>query len=100
MPLCAYLPVPVRAAVIGLGTALVDTCSVPFRTPVAVGLNATSIVHDVAAANVPVQVLEEIAKSPAFVPVIVIPLIVIDVFSRFLKVSIFAAVVTPTVVFA
>lgn len=84
---------------IGFGTTLFEIRSVALRVPVAFGLNVTLTVQDVFAARVEPQVLEAIAKSPGFVPVKPIPLIVIDLVSRFLNVITFGALVVPTVVF-
>jgi len=58
----------------------------------------TLIVQDVVAARVEPQVFEAIAKSPGFAPVKPIPLIVIDLLSRFLNVITFGALVVPTFV--
>ena len=95
-----YFPVPARAEVSGLGIALLNTCRVAFRTPVADGVNVRLMVHEDRAATLPPQVVEAMVKSPALVPVTLIPPKVTDVFSRSLKVAVFATLVWPTTVLA
>ena len=89
-------PDPDSATVWGLLLDESETVSVPALEPFAVGLNATEIVQLAAAARLLPHVLLEITKSPAFVPVTVTPLIVIELAEPFFKVAVCDAVVEPT----
>jgi hypothetical protein len=71
-----YLPVPDRGTVCGLPIALSEILSTAERAPVAVGVKVTLNVQLESAASEPVQVVADSAKSPAFVPVKLIPEIV------------------------
>lgn len=63
---------PVSEMLCGLPDALSVTDSVAFRTPVAVGLNVMLMVQLALAATLEPQVLVS-AKSPLFVPLMLIP---------------------------
>jgi len=92
-----HFPVPERLTVWGLVIALSATSSTAARAPFAVGLNVTLTVHFAPAAKVAPQVVADWLKSPAFVPVNVLPDIVRAVGRLFLIVTIFAVLVVPTV---
>jgi hypothetical protein len=65
-------PVPVKSTVCGLSLALSLKFSEALRLPVADGVNFTLIVQGLLGVTVaPVQVSALLAKSPAFVPLIV-----------------------------
>src|SRR5271170_3514385 len=66
------LPVPVRATVCGLPVRLSAMLTEAVRVPATVGTKATEIVQLAATAREAPQVLVWI-KSPAFVPVMVMP---------------------------
>jgi hypothetical protein len=68
--------------------------------PDAVGLNTTDAVQLADAARLVPQLFAEMLKSPAFVPEIETPLIVIDEVSPFDSVAACAALVDPTRVLA
>jgi hypothetical protein len=70
------VPVPERARLCGLFAALSVKVSVAARAPAACGVKRTLTVHVEFTASVVPQVFEEIWKSVAFVPVIVIELMV------------------------
>ena len=89
-------PVPESATFCGLLLALSVKPSVADRAPDAPGLN---VIDTVQLAELP-RLLPQVVlfeKSPAFVPVIVMLLIVIDDPSPFVNVATFAALVDPTV---
>ena len=67
------------------------------RVPFAVGLNVMLTVHFAPAAKVAPQVVADCPKSPALAPVNELPDIVRVVERLFLMVTIFAALVVPTV---
>lgn len=93
-------PVPESATVCGLFVAESVKLRVAVRVPAAVGLNTIEAVQLADAPRLVEQVLLEIAKSPAFVPVIATLLIVIDELNPFFNVAVCAAVVDPTAVLA
>jgi hypothetical protein len=65
-------PLPIKATVCGLPIALSATEMLAVRVPAATGLNVTAILQLAAAARVEAQVLVSL-KSPALVPVMLIP---------------------------
>ena len=88
-------PVPDNAAVCGLLLELSETVNVAARVPATVGLNATVTVQLAAAARLVPQVLLAIEKSPGFVPVMAMLLMVIDVVPAFFRVVVCDALVDP-----
>ena len=80
-------PVPVRLTVCGLLLAVSATFSVATRDAVAAGLNVIETVHVADAAKLLPQVLLAIVKSPGFVPVIEMLLIVMEEAVPLLKVT-------------
>jgi hypothetical protein len=93
------VPVPVSGTACGLPVALSATLIAPVRVPAAVGLNVTLIAQWALAASVAGltgQVLVS-AKSPLFVPVTVIPVMVNAVVPVLVNVTLCAALVVPTV---
>ena len=70
--------------------------SVPVRVPTAVGLNLTPIVQEAPRARLDPQLLV-CEKSPLFVPVMVIPEMLMAVLPRFVMVTLVAPLVVPTV---
>ena len=90
----AVVPVPLRAAVCGLPVALSATLTDALRAPTAAGANFTLMVHVAAAASEAPHVCVW-EKSAAFVPAIVIDVMVIAAVPVFLSVNTFAALVTP-----
>ena len=86
--------VPVNATVCGLPVALSAMLMAAVRVPVAVGLKVTLIVQLASTANEAGQVFVS-AKSPAFVPVAVIPEIAKAALPPFVKVTVWAALVVP-----
>ena len=92
------MPVPLRLAVWGLPVALSLTDSVPVREPAAAGLNVTLIEQLAFTAKVDGEVGQLLlwAKSPAFVPVIVIPLMVSAAVPPFVSVTVCAALLVFT----
>jgi hypothetical protein len=89
-------PVPERAAVCGLLVAESETVSVAARDPLTVGLNETETVQLADAARLVPQDLLEMRKSPGFVPVIEILLIVIDELVPLFRVAVWVVLVEPT----
>ena len=87
--------VPERAAVWGLPVPLSVTVTAAVRPPVAVGVNVTLMVHWAPAARLKPHVFVR-AKSPLFVPVIAMLLILTDEAVAFFKVSDCEALVVPT----
>ena len=63
-------PVPVIGTLSAVELLLTVISQVAVRVPEAVGLNTMVAVQEADAANVDVQVVEEIEKSPELVPVI------------------------------
>jgi len=90
----AVVPVPFSAAVCGLPVALSATLTDALRAPTAVGANFTLMVHVAAAASEAPHVCVW-EKFAAFVPAIVIDVMVIAAVPVFLSVNTFAALVTP-----
>lgn len=64
-------PVPVSGTLSAVELLLTDISQVAARVPEAVGLNAMVAVQVPDAAKVDPQLVDEIEKSPAFVPVMV-----------------------------
>jgi hypothetical protein len=89
-------PVPVNATACGLFVAESVKLSVAVRAPDAVGLKITAAEQLAAAARLAPQLFDEILKSPAFVPVIATPLIVIDALVPFASVDDIAELLDPT----
>jgi hypothetical protein len=89
-------PVPVKPTFCGLPVALSATDKVPVRVPAAVGVKTTFAVQ-VAPAATDVQLLVWL-KSPPFVPVILIPVIVSVAVPVFEMVTVCAAELLPTAV--
>src|SRR5579863_2667261 len=87
------VPVPVRLEVCGLPIALSLTCNVPFLVPVAVGVNATLMVHLALAAKLAVQVVVDTLKSP----VVEITMLVSATFCVLATVNTCAGLLVPTV---
>lgn len=96
----APAPVPESAINCGLPAPESVKFSVAVRVPAAVGLNTTAAVQLVDAARLVPHVLLAMLKSPAFVPEIAIPLIVMDVVKPFDSVPACDALATPTAVLA
>ena len=91
------VPLPDRLTPCGLPAALSVMLMAAERAPVAAGVNATLIVHDAPAARLLPHVVEVSAKSPAFVPVIAMALIVNDPVPVLLSVADKAPLVVPTI---
>ena len=89
-------PVPESDAVCGLLPAVSEIVKVAVRAPVVVGLNTTVTVQLAEAARLAPQLLAEILKSPAFVPVIDTLLIVIEDAPLFFNVVDCGVLVVPT----
>jgi phage tail protein X len=90
----AVVPTPLSVTFCGLPAALSVMLNAAVRVPDAVGLNLTLIVQLAPAANeVPQVVVWE--KSPAFVPVIAIVVIVKLAVPVFFRVAVVAALVVP-----
>ena len=89
------VPVPVRSTLCGLPGALSVTATLALRLPVAVGANATLIVHVALAASDAGQSLDCV-KSVGFVPARVTPLIVSGAVPLLRSVDVCAALVAPT----
>jgi hypothetical protein len=93
---CVAFPVPLSEIVNGLPSAVNGIVSVPERVPIAVGVNATPIAHVSPASTPAAHVFDTTAKSP-FVTGVETE----RVESKwFVNVTVFAAVVSPTVVLA
>jgi hypothetical protein len=94
----APAPVPVRAAVCGLGGLVASSAmfSIPLRIPVAEGANVTLIVQIAPAGTLPAQESFS-AKSEAFVPEIVMLERVRTLFPVLPKVTLCAALVAPII---
>jgi hypothetical protein len=92
----ALAPVPLSEALSGLSGALSVIVSVPARVPVAAGVNVKLIVQDAPTAT-DVPQLFVCAKSPAFVPVMAILVMLNAAFPVLLNVTACAALVVPTV---
>lgn len=90
----AVVAIPLSGTFCGLPAALSVMLSADVRVPLAVGLNVTLMVQLAPAVNELPQVWV-CAKSPPFVPVIAIPLIVKVVVPVFLSVTVLAALVVP-----
>ena len=90
----AIVAIPLSGTFCGLPAALSVMLSADVRVPLAVGLNVTLMVQLAPAVNELPQVWV-CAKSPPFVPVIAIPLIVKVVVPVFLSVTVLAALVVP-----
>jgi hypothetical protein len=88
--------VPERATVCGLFVAVSETVSVAARDPLTLGLNETEIVQVAEAARLVPQDFPEMTKSPGFVPVTAMLLMVIDELVPLVNVAVCAALVEPT----
>jgi hypothetical protein len=86
----------VRPTVCGLTGSESLIVNVPVRVPTAVGLNFTPIVQDAPRARLDPQVLV-CEKSPLFVPAMLMLEMLNAVVPRFVKVTLLAALVVPTV---
>jgi hypothetical protein len=95
-PVVDVEPVPVSEAVCGLLPAVSEMVKVAVRAPVVVGLNSTVTVQLADAARLALQVLAEMLKSPAFVPVMDTLFIVMEDAPPFFKVVDCGALVVPT----
>src|SRR5437870_4396548 len=97
MPLpITYFPLPLRLICCGLPAALsvIETAAV--LEPVAVGLNVTLMAQLAPAATVLPQLLVWV-KSPPLVPVMPMAEMVSGAVPEFVRVTVFGAVVVPTV---
>jgi len=94
----AAVPVPVKATVCGVPVALSAIDRLAVSAPVAAGLNSTDTVQLAAAARVVPQVVADLRKDVALVPVTVSDVRVTVPVPVFLMVTSCAAVVEPTVV--
>ena len=92
------IPVPVKLTDCGLLLALSVMASVADLAPTAPGVKTTLTVQVRPAPRVPPHVVPDLAKSLAFAPVKEAPESVKAVGSLFLIVTVFAALVVPTVV--
>jgi hypothetical protein len=93
----AYPPLPLRPTVCALlesGWSLI--VRVPIRVPVALGLKVIEILQVDLEASVLLQVLDDSAKSVAFRPVMVTPLIVTATVSLLVSVTTLGVLVVPT----
>ncbi len=89
-------PVPVNATFCGLLLAESVKLNVAVRVPDAVGLKITAAAQVCDAATLVLQEFVEILKSPAFVPVIATPLMVIAALVPFVSVEDIAELLDPT----
>jgi hypothetical protein len=89
-------PVPDNATVCGLLVAESEIVRVAERVPVVVGLNSTDTPQLAEAARLEPQALAEMRKSPGFVPVSEMPLMVIEELVPLVSVEDWAALVEPT----
>lgn len=92
----AGTPLPDSGALFGLLEALVVNVSAANRVPVVDGVNVTLTTQFAPTARLAPQGLFEMAKSAAFVPVSAMLAIVSVAFPAFVRVTVCAAVVTPT----
>ena len=90
-----YIPVPDNLTVCGLPPPLSVTLTDALLAPVAVGLRLTEIVQ-LAPAPIPVPQVFVVGKSPGFVPVTLIEVIESDVVPLFVRVTVLAALLVPT----
>ena len=93
----AYPPLPLRptaCAPLESGRSLI--VRMPIRVPVALGLKVTEILQVDVEASVLLQVLDDTAKSVAFRPVMVTPLIVTATVSLLVSVTTLGVLVVPT----
>lgn len=86
-------PVPDRETVCGLFTALSVSVNVAERAPEALGVNVMLIVQDLFRPREPPQVVADWAKSPAFVPLMVMDEIVTTAPVLFVTVTFLAPLV-------
>jgi hypothetical protein len=96
VPPAVLPPVAERVTDCGLLLAVSEIVSVADREPLAVGLNVTATVQLADAARLLPHVLLAIKKSPGFVPVIAMLLIVIEAVVPFFNVAVCEALVEPT----
>ena len=92
----AAVPVPVRVVLCGDPLALSATDTVALKLAADAGVNVTEIVHIALAASVAPHVVVS-AKSPGFVPPIVMPEMSSVALPEFDSVKVCAALTTPTV---
>ena len=90
------LPVPVSDTVCGLLVALSVMATVALRVPAAEGVNTTLMVQVPEPWSVVPQVFEEIAKSPAFIPVRAALVMESGAVPWFCKVIVCAGLLVPT----
>ena len=91
------MPVPLRETDCGLVVALSMTLSIAVLDPVAEGLNSMLTVQLAPAARLVVQFVADCRKSPEFVPVKEKTRLVSVPGRLFFTVTVFAALVVPTV---
>lgn len=96
MPELDPVPVPETDRCCGLPLTLSEKLSVAVRVPTAVGLKMMFAVQLAEAASVEPQVLLKTAKSPAFVPVNPMLVMLIEAVPLFLRVATFCPPVLPT----
>ncbi|HEY1577537.1 MAG TPA: hypothetical protein VGF82_10755 [Terracidiphilus sp.] len=96
LPPDVLAPVPESATVCGLPLPVSETLRVAERDPLALGLNVTDTLQVAEAARLDPQVLLEMTKSPAFVPLTTTLLIVIVELVLLLSVAVFALLLEPT----
>ena len=91
-------PVPLKVMFCGLPAALSAIDTLALREPAAVGVNVTLIVQDAPAANVlePVGQVLVCAKSPAFVPVSPMLLMLSPALPLFVSVMLWGLLLVPT----
>jgi hypothetical protein len=88
-------PFPVKLTVCGLPEALSATESLAWRVPFAVGLNVTLMVQWALAERLAGQLLLSL-KSPLFVPVMLIPVMVSGALPELVSVTVCEELVEPT----
>ena len=91
----AAVPTPLRETACGLPLALSVILTVAVRWPVVVGVKVTLIVQFAPALTLVPQVLVS-AKSPGFVPVMLMLVIVSVPLPVFVRVTVLAILVVPT----
>lgn len=91
------VPVPVKGTVCGLPPPVSLMETVALRVPLAVGVKVTLIVQLAPAPSEEPQVLVW-AKSPGLVPVMVMPVMLMEVVPTFFIVTVFAALLWPIAV--
>ena len=92
-----YTPLPLRPIMCGLfGSGVSLIVRAPVRCPFALGVKVTEIVQVRPALKLPPQVLDDVAKSVAFRPVMVAPLIVTETAPLFVSVIAIGVPEVPT----